>query len=77
MKRFMLMLMVALAVLALAGCGEEKTKILHCDNCNTEIEVPESSAMTEEWMLYCVKCNKELGIDEQLKLDVPEFGEEK
>ena len=47
---------------ALSGCGSKK--ILHCDNCGREISVDADSNMTDEWLLYCSECEKELGLDD-------------
>ena len=41
------------------GCG--KTRIVHCDRCGKEITVPENSNVTEEWILFCEDCEKEVG----------------
>ncbi len=58
MKKLVYILVFASILLALTGCG--KTKILHCDNCNKEVAVSESSNMEEEWIIYCDECNEEL-----------------
>lgn len=59
MKRTIAILAALLAVLMMfVGCG--KTKILHCDHCNKEVTVEESSNMEEEWIIYCPECNEEL-----------------
>jgi len=57
-------LFIVLLTISLTACG--KTKIVHCDNCGAEIKVSEKDAVTEDWILYCEKCNKELGIDESI-----------
>ena len=51
----------ALIVLTMVGCG--KTKILHCDNCNTEVEVSAKSNMDEDWSIFCDECDKLLFSD--------------
>ena len=45
----------------MVGCG--KTKILHCDNCNAEVEVSAKSNMDEDWAIYCDACDKLLFSD--------------
>lgn len=68
LKKIVILLALVAMLLTLASCG--KTKILHCDGCGTEVEVKESSNMTEEWIVYCEKCN------EQIEKDNPDiFGE--
>ncbi len=51
------LLLMALAML-LSGCGEKK--VLHCDHCGGEIEVPADNQMEEDWIIYCESCNEEL-----------------
>ena len=58
MKRVLSILAVVSCLLLLAGCG--KTKVLHCDNCNKEVVVKESSNMEESWTIYCESCNEKL-----------------
>ena len=63
MKKALYILMVtALIALTLVGCG--KTKILHCDACNAEIEVSAKENAEEDWINYCDKCYDELLADE-------------
>ena len=46
------------------GCGKTmQTRVVHCDHCGKEIEVPADSNLTDEWILYCTDCEKELGLD--------------
>ena len=47
------------------GCGKAATatRIVHCDRCGKEVSVPEDSNMTDDWILYCSDCEKELGLD--------------
>ena len=68
MKRVLMVLLIAVMLVAAAGCGGG-TKTLHCDNCQKEVKVDKKSNMTEEWTVYCAECNKALGIDESLKLE--------
>ena len=60
LKRIIITISLISMLAMLASCGSTKTKILHCDNCKVEVEVEESSNMTEDWMIYCEKCNEEL-----------------
>ena len=57
MKKTILYLLLAITLLSLTGCAK---KALHCDNCNAEVQVKESSEMDESWIIYCENCNKEL-----------------
>ena len=58
LKKIIAVALVVLMLFAVVGCG--RTKILHCDHCNTEVEVKENSQMNEDWSIYCEKCNVEL-----------------
>lgn len=58
MKRLLCFLLVLSMFFALTACGAKKA--LHCDNCNKEIMVEESSNMEEDWILYCEECNQEI-----------------
>ena len=64
-KLFCALLAVMLLISAVCtGCGKPKeTRIVHCDNCGKEIEIDADSNMTDEWILYCTDCEKELGLD--------------
>ena len=64
MKKFFAMLIAAVVVFSMAGCVA--TKILHCDGCNTEVRVKESSNMTEDWIVYCGPCNEKIFGDDPL-----------
>lgn len=59
MKKYIITALITALVLALLLCGC-KTKTLHCDNCNRELTVAESSNMEENWSVYCEECNEEL-----------------
>ncbi len=63
MKKLILFIVVCVLLLAV-GCG--KAKILHCDNCNTEVKVEESSNMEESWIIYCEECNEKLFGDDPI-----------
>lgn len=58
MKKVLCLILAVSVLFALAGCV--KTKTLHCDYCNKEVEVKENSNMDEEWIIYCEECNEEL-----------------
>ena len=60
MMKKLLCFVMALSFLFAMGCA---TKTLHCDGCNKEIEVKESSAMEEDWIIYCDECNEKLPDD--------------
>ncbi len=66
MNKRLTVLPVVLILMAavLCGCGKTAaTRTVHCDHCGKEISVPEGSNMTEDWILYCTDCEKELGLD--------------
>ena len=60
MKKVLILLVaISIALCGLfVGCGEKK--ILHCDHCGGEIEVPADNQMEEDWIIYCESCNEEL-----------------
>ena len=64
-KRICILLAALMLVCAVfSGCGKHvATRIVHCDRCGKEIEIPADSNMTDEWILYCSDCEKELGLD--------------
>lgn len=62
MKRFFVLLLVHCLLLTLTACGGEQ-KMLHCDGCGVEVHVDADSSMTEEWIVMCSECEKELGLD--------------
>ena len=63
MKKTIYFLLITSFCIAMAGC---KTKIVHCDNCNKEVVIKESSNMEESWIIYCDACNEELFGDDPL-----------
>lgn len=58
MKRSVVLALVLL-MLTLTACGGEK-RIVHCDRCQAEIEVDADSNITEDWILFCNDCAKEV-----------------
>lgn len=44
-------------VMILGGCGTRK---LTCDGCGAAITVREKSNVTDEWIVFCSTCEKEL-----------------
>ena len=61
-KKIALIFGFVLLLLVLASCGGEK-KIVHCDNCTTELSIDEDSSMDDEWIIYCEPCSEELFSD--------------
>lgn len=57
-KRVLTALLIAVMLFAVVGCG--RSKVLHCDHCNAEVEVKEDSNMNEDWAIYCESCNEKL-----------------
>jgi hypothetical protein len=65
MRRALTLLLAVIAALTLlTGCGLMKTKTLHCDYCGREVKVSADSDMTDDWIIYCSDCEKELGLDD-------------
>ena len=56
-NKIMCLLLALVLVLTLVACGK---RIVTCDGCGAEIEVKENSNITDEWILYCSKCETEL-----------------
>ena len=59
MKRTLLLIVSFILLLSLASCG--KGRIVHCDGCGKEIEVPAGSNMTEDWIVLCEECKAKVG----------------
>ncbi len=57
-KRIPALLALAALLLGLAACGGTKT--VHCDHCGAEIQIPTSSNIEEDWIVYCKTCETEL-----------------
>ena len=64
MKKLVCVLLVICVLFLMTGC--QKTKVLHCDHCNKEVVVNESSNMEEDWIIYCESCNEELFGDDPI-----------
>ena len=60
-KRIFALILAALLLLSLAACG--KTKTVHCDHCGEEIAIDVNSNMTEDWIIFCKTCEKDLFAD--------------
>ena len=72
MKKTAAVVLTLCLMTVLSSCGEKKT--LHCDNCGKEVTVSADSNMTEDWIVYCSDCEKELGLDnvvETESFDIP------
>ena len=57
MKKKIICLLVVVLLLSLVGCGK---RTVTCDNCGKDIQVPASSNVSDEWILYCGTCEVEL-----------------
>ena len=64
-KRFCVLLALLILISAVfSGCGSSaRTRVVHCDHCGKEVSVAEDSNITDDWILYCTDCEKELGLD--------------
>lgn len=69
MKRVLLIMLALLMMTALCACGEQKQ--LQCDGCGTMVSVNADSDMTDEWLIYCGECEKELQPEIDAILDAP------
>jgi len=58
MKKILCFVLALAMVLAVSGCG--KTKTLICDGCEKEVQVSESSNMTDEWLIFCEDCQDDV-----------------
>ncbi len=56
MKRLLAIVLLIVALLSLAGCGEPR--IVHCDRCGVEIELDANSNITEDWIVFCEDCGE-------------------
>lgn len=58
-SRNLLCLLLALVlILTLVACGNTKT--VTCDHCGKEIALESGSNITDDWIVYCKTCEKEL-----------------
>ena len=57
-RKISLLLAAAMLLAVLAGCGA--TKIVHCDRCGDEIELPAGDKIEEDWIVFCKTCEEEL-----------------
>ena len=39
---------------------KKSVKILHCDRCGREVEFDADSNMTEDWIIVCKECRKDM-----------------
>lgn len=58
MKRILIAGILLCAFSMTFGCGEKK--VLHCDRCGNEVTYPLDSNVTEDWIIVCNDCRKEL-----------------
>ena len=54
-KRIIAILLIALIIFTLCSCGGVT---LHCDGCGKEVRCRDD--MTEEWIIFCSDCEKDL-----------------
>ena len=59
MKRILICILLVSMLLVLAACGKEARTVI-CDGCGASIAVDADSNITEEWILFCKTCEKEL-----------------
>ena len=57
MKKIVCLMLALVLMLTLVACGK---RIVTCDGCGGDIEVKNNSNVTDEWILYCSKCEVEL-----------------
>ena len=57
MKKMMCLLLVLVMILTLVGCGK---RTVTCDGCGEDIVVKANSNVTDEWIVFCSKCETEL-----------------
>lgn len=58
MKKMIALFLAALVAVGLMACNKVT---LHCDNCGKEVKADNN--MTEEWLIFCSDCEKELDVD--------------
>lgn len=64
-RKFVLLLSCIGLMTGFSAC--ESSRIVHCDHCGKELKVKVSSNMTDDWIIYCKDCEKELGLDQMVQ----------
>lgn len=54
MKKVIFLILAFCLTLTMASCG--KTRTVTCDHCGEAITIPDTSNITEEWIVYCKTC---------------------
>lgn len=54
------MMLAVLCLLSVGACRKKSVKILHCDRCGREVEFDADSNMTEDWIIVCKECRKDM-----------------
>lgn len=57
-KKIICLLLALVLMLTLIACGKEK--VVTCDHCGNQIDLPANSNITDEWIVYCKTCETEL-----------------
>ena len=57
-KKLLCLLLVFVLSATLVACGSPKT--VTCDHCGKEIVLDKNSNITDDWIVYCKTCEKEL-----------------
>ena len=60
MKKWLIMILAVLCLLSVGACRKKSVKILHCDRCGREVEFDADSNMTEDWIIVCKECRKDM-----------------
>ena len=56
-KKMMCLLLALVLILTLVACAK---RTVTCDGCGADVEVAADSNITDEWILFCSKCETEL-----------------
>ena len=60
-RRWRIWILAALCMLMLGACGRHgAVKILHCDRCGRELEYPADTNLTDDWIIVCSECRKNM-----------------